>query len=210
MDIDHLIHNIGERQSLLQRHVGFKLEAVLHTALKARDSYTDEHCNRVVYLAEAMGRRFAMDDPQMLILSLAAGFHDIGKIGIPDQVLLKPARLTAEEFEIIKTHPMIGANMLRSLGDPLLDQVAECVLHHHENWDGSGYPNGLAGNRIPQISRIIAVVDAYDAMTTTRTYRKGMSQADTVGIIESETGTHFCPETVDVLVALSQEEIAGD
>lgn len=209
MDIDQLIQNIEHRQSLLERHVGFKLEAVLHTALKARDSYTDAHCNRVVYLAEEMGRRFALDEQQMVVLLLAAGFHDIGKIGIPDQVLLKPARLTADEYDIIKSHPLIGANMLRSLGDPLLDQVAECVLSHHENWDGSGYPDGMAGDGIPLISRIIAVVDAYDAMTTTRTYRKGMSQADALQIIEAETGTHFCPETVGILIALSQEEKAG-
>jgi len=210
MDLDHLIQNIEHRSTLLENHVGFKLEAVLHQALKARDSYTDAHCNRVIFLAEAMGRRLALDDEQMVILSLAAGFHDIGKIGIPDQILLKPASLTPEEYDVIKTHPGIGANMLRSLGDPLLDRVAECVLHHHENWDGSGYPDGIAGSRIPQISRIIAVVDAYDATTTTRSYRQGMSQADALQIIESESGTHFCAETVGILVALSQAELTGD
>ena len=205
MDLDRFIQNIEHRPSLLEDHVGFRLEAVLHQALKARDSYTDAHCNRVIYLAEAMGRQLALDEAQMVVLSLAAGFHDIGKIGIPDQVLLKPARLTDEEYEIIKTHPLIGANMLRSLGDPLFDQVAECVLHHHEHWDGSGYPNGLAGKRIPMISRIIAVVDAYDAMTTTRAYRKGMSQQESFGILRAETGSHFCPETMATLIALSQE-----
>ena len=205
MDLDRFIHHIEHRPSLLEDHVGFRLEAVLHQALKARDSYTDAHCNRVIYLAEAMGRQLDLDEAQMVVLSLAAGFHDIGKIGIPDQVLLKPARLTDEEYEIIKTHPLIGANMLRSLGDPLFDQVAECVLHHHEHWDGSGYPHGLAGSAIPMISRIIAVVDAYDAMTTTRSYRKGMPQEKSFRKLKAETGTHFCPETMEALIALSQE-----
>jgi putative nucleotidyltransferase with HDIG domain len=209
MDIKHLIHNIGQRQSLLERHVGFKLEAILHTALEARDSYTDAHCNRVIHLAEAMGRWLGLDESQMTVLSLAAGFHDIGKIGIPDQVLLKPARLTPDEYDIIKTHPQIGANMLRSLGDPLLDQVAECVLHHHENWDGSGYPSGLSDDQIPLLSRIIAVVDAYDAITTTRAYRKAMPQSEAIRIIEQETGTHFCPETVDILIKLLRSETIG-
>ncbi len=190
---------------MLEHLVGFKLEAILHHALKARDSYTEEHCKRVVNLAEAMGRRMSMDDRQMTILSLAAGFHDIGKIGIPDQILLKPSRLTFEEYAVIKTHPAIGADMLRSLGDLLLEQVAECVLHHHENWDGSGYPDGLTGNRIPLISRIIAVVDAYDAMTTTRSYRQGMAQEYAVVVLKRESGTHFCPETVETLITLSQE-----
>ena len=205
MDFDRFIQDIDRRPSLIENHVGFRLEAVLHQALRARDSYTDEHCNRVINLSAAMGNRFALNESEMQVLSLAAGFHDIGKIGIPDHILLKPARLTQEEYDVIKTHPRIGANMLRSLGDPLFDQVAACILHHHEHWDGSGYPDGLTGDDIPLISRIIAVVDAYDAMTTTRAYRKGMPQEESFRILEAETGSHFCPQAVATLIALSQE-----
>jgi HD-GYP domain-containing protein (c-di-GMP phosphodiesterase class II) len=138
----------------------------------------------------------------MDVLALAAGFHDVGKIGIADQILLKPGKLSGDEYTNIKQHSVIGANMLRSLRNPILDEVAECVLHHHEQWNGQGYPDGLHGDEIPTISRIIAVVDAYDAMTTTRSYRSELAIQQALDIIRQESGKQFCPEAVQALLEL--------
>ncbi|MEW8626467.1 MAG: HD-GYP domain-containing protein [Candidatus Thiodiazotropha sp.] len=192
--------------SLLESHVGFKLDTILKHALRARDSYTLDHSERVVSLAEQIGRHLGLDEHQMDILSLAAGFHDIGKIGIADQILLKPGKLSGEEYKDIKQHPIIGANMLRSLGNPILDEVALCVLHHHEQWDGKGYPNGLQGEEIPTISRIIAVVDAYDAMTTTRSYRSEIEIQQALEVIKQESGKQFCPKAVQALLELCSKQ----
>jgi HD-GYP domain-containing protein (c-di-GMP phosphodiesterase class II) len=194
------------RSSLLESHVGFKLETILQHILKARDSYTQGHCCRVVTLAEAIGLQFKLNDHQMDVLSLAAGFHDIGKIGIPDQILLKSGELSEEEYEGIKQHPIIGATMLRSIGNPMMDEVAECVLHHHEHWDGQGYPQGLAGEDIPLLSRIVSVVDAYDAMTTTRSYRKSIDKATAIRMIESLSGKQFDPAAVESLIEISEDK----
>jgi HD-GYP domain-containing protein (c-di-GMP phosphodiesterase class II) len=186
--------------SLLESHIGFKLETILKHALKARDYYTLTHSERVVSLAECIGQKIGLDDHQMDILALAAGFHDIGKIGIPDQILLKPGKLSSEEYDGIKQHPIIAANMLRSLNNPILDEVALCVLHHHEQWDGKGYPEGLKGEQVPIISRIISVVDAFDAMTTTRSYRTQMDKQRALEVIKQESGQQFDPNVVDILL----------
>jgi HD-GYP domain-containing protein (c-di-GMP phosphodiesterase class II) len=200
MPTDDELTQPQRRLSLLESHVGFKLEHVLDHALGVRDNYTREHSQRVVALSEAIGARMGLNAHQMDILSLAAGLHDIGKIGIPDSILLKSGKLSAQEYEGIKAHPMIAANMLRSLVNPMLDEVADCVLHHHEHWDGCGYPDHLAGEEIPLLSRIVAVVDAYDAMTTRRNYRAPVEKADAIELIASLSGTQFCPEAVAAFV----------
>ncbi|MEW8584437.1 MAG: HD-GYP domain-containing protein [Candidatus Thiodiazotropha sp.] len=191
-----------KRVSLLEDHIGFKVESILHYALSARDSYTLEHSNRVVSFSEVIGNHLNLDTHEMDVLLLAASFHDIGKIGIPDHILLKPGTLTKEEYEGIKAHSSIGANMLRTLGNPLLDEVAECVLYHHEQWDDKGYPEGLKGEEIPIVSRIISVVDTYDALTTTRSYRRQISKLDALKMIESESGKQFCPSAVKVAIEI--------
>ncbi|MES9970989.1 MAG: HD-GYP domain-containing protein [Candidatus Thiodiazotropha sp.] len=196
------IQDLTQRVSLLEDHIGFKLEPILHYALRARDNYTLEHSNRVVTLSEVMGKRLNLQKREMQVLALAASFHDIGKIGIPDNILLKPGNLTREEYEGIKAHAAIGANMLRTLGNPLLDEVAVGVQHHHEQWNGKGYPYGLKGEEIPIVSRIIAVVDAYDAMTTTRSYRQQISKPEALKMIESESGKQFCPKAVEVALEI--------
>jgi HD-GYP domain-containing protein (c-di-GMP phosphodiesterase class II) len=190
------------RASLLESHVGFKLDHVLDHALAARDSYTQEHSRRVVALSEAIGAHLQLTEHEMDVLSLTAGFHDIGKLGIPDRILLKTGRLSLQEYEDIKAHPVIGANMLRSLAHPLLDEVAECVLRHHEHWDGSGYPDGIAGSEIPVLSCIVAVVDAYDAITTRRSYRQPLESDHALALIASSSGSQFCPKAVAALQAV--------
>ncbi len=194
------------RFSLLESQVGFKLEHVLNYVLAARDSYTHQHSQRVVALAEAIGIRLQLDAHQMDVLSLAAGFHDIGKIGIPDRILLKSGHLSTQEYEDIKEHPVIGSNMLRSLNNTLLDEVAFCVLHHHEHWDGSGYPDGLMGDYIPLLSRIVAVVDAYDAMTSRRRYREPLERKSALERIRQLSGQQFCPRSVAELLSVFQAD----
>ncbi len=193
------------RVSLLESHVGFKLDHVLDHALAARDSYTQEHSRRVVALSEAIGAHLQLTEHEMDVLSLTAGFHDIGKLGIPDRILLKSGRLSLQEYEDIKAHPTIGANMLRSLSHPLLDEVADCVLHHHEHWDGSGYPDGIAGESIPVLSCIVSVVDAYDAMTTRRSYRQPLERTHALALIASSSGSQFSPNAVAALQAVLDE-----
>jgi HD-GYP domain-containing protein (c-di-GMP phosphodiesterase class II) len=198
--------NSHNRVSLLEGHIGFKLEPLLHYVLQARDNYTQEHSDRVVTLSEVIGKHLKLKKRELDVLSLTASFHDIGKVGIPDYILLKPGRLSGVEYEDIKAHSTIGANILRTLGYPLLDEVAKCVLHHHEQWDGGGYPDGLKGEEIPVISRIVAVVDAYDAMTTTRSYRREISKQDALRMIEAESGKQFCPNAVEILLAVCRAD----
>ena len=196
---------LPQQASLLESHVGFKLDNILDHILAVRDSYTREHCRRVVTLAESIGTHMALNPHQMNILSLASGFHDIGKIGIPDRILLKTEDLTKEEYEVVKGHPVIGSNMLRSLGHPLLDEVADCILHHHERWDGQGYPHGLAGESIPVLSRIVSVVDAFDAMTMRRSYRQPLTKPDALKAIATQDGIQFCPGAVRALLTVLAE-----
>ena len=190
---------------MLESHVGFRPEYLLEPILAVRNSYSREHSLQVVALAEAIGARMCLDAHQMQVLPLAAGFHDIGKIGISDKILLKAEHLSDQEYEAIKAHPVIGSNMLRSLGNPLLDEVADSVLYHHERWDGQGYPDGLAGDAIPVLSRIVSVVDAYDAMTTTRSYRQPLETTSALKIFANLSGIQFDPEAVTALFTVLAE-----
>jgi len=193
------------RSSMLESHIGFRVENLFEPILAAKNRYTREHSERVVVLAEAMGTLLGLDARQMHVLSLAAGFHDIGKIGIADNILLKTERLSDQEYEAVKEHPAIGSNMLRSLGNPLLDEVADSVLYHHERWDGQGYPYGLAGDAIPLLSRIVSVVDAYDAMTTTRSYRQPLEKPNALKMFANLSGIQFDPTAVTALFTVLAE-----
>jgi HD-GYP domain-containing protein (c-di-GMP phosphodiesterase class II) len=146
----------------------------LTSAIDAKDPYTCGHSDRVANVAVEIGRELAFDKEQLSTLYLSGLLHDIGKIGIDDRVLRKPDKLTPEEFEHIKTHTVIGHRILKDLKQ--LDQVLPVVLHHHENWDGAGYPSQLAGDQIPLMARIVAVADAFDAMSSNRSYRPGISR----------------------------------
>jgi len=137
-------------------------------------------------------------------LALLAVLHDIGKVGIKESVLQKPGPLTAEEWEEMKKHPEIGYRIAQNT--PELATVAEYILSHHERWDGRGYPRGLKGEEIPLICRILAVADAYDAMTNDRTYRKAMSREKAIDEIRRNAGTHFDPQVADIfLCAITAE-----
>ena len=129
--------------------------------------------------------------------------HDIGKIAVPEAILNKPGKLTDEEFEIMKSHPTRGAEIIGPLS--LDDEIVHGVLHHHERWDGKGYPQGLAGEDIPMMAAVMAVGDAFDAMTTDRPYRKGMSKEDAIAEVRKNKGTQFHPDAADAMVELFEE-----
>lgn len=145
----------------------------LVAALEARDPYTRDHSSRVADMVLDLSRRIGLRGWELEIVHIAAHVHDIGKIGIPDQILSKPGRLLPHEWAVMRRHPEIGYEILSK--SPHLRPVAQLVLHHHERWDGRGYPSGLRGEAIPLGSRLIALADAVDAMTSNRPYRPALS-----------------------------------
>ncbi len=163
-------------------------------ALEARDLYTRQHSVRVTGLAISLGRELGCSNAELEVLHFAGHLHDIGKIGIRDDILLKPGRLSAEEFEKIKTHPVIGADILNQLG--LWDRERQIIRCHHERFDGTGYPDGLRGEGIPFLSRILSVADAYDAMNSDRAYRSRMDRHLILCNIMQGAGTQFDPDVV--------------
>lgn len=179
------------------------LEALV-TALDARECETGNHSQRVVRLTLAIADRIGIGGPDRDHLARGALLHDIGKIGVSDQVLLKPGRLIPEEWSEMRRHPEIGARILS--GIPFLKPAAEIVLSHQERWDGTGYPRGLAGHQIPIGARIFAVADALDAITSDRPYRRGRSYRDACGEISTHAGTQFDPEVVRVFLEIREHE----
>ncbi len=168
---------------------------VVITTLDARDPYTLEHSFRVAEYSERISEDMGLDADTHERVHIAAHLHDIGKIGVSDAVLGKPGKLTKAEMKEIQSHSRIGYNILSRI--PMLREISEIVLHHHERFDGKGYPRGLFGEKIPLESRIIGVADAFDAMTSDRPYRKGMSLEDAVGEISRHKGAQFCPLVVN-------------
>lgn len=170
------------------------------TTLDARDPSTYEHSYRVAGLAEVMAEHMALQAGRCRLVHYAAHLHDIGKIGVADQVLNKPGILNQEEFAELQKHPVIGSEILNKI--PEFNVLATIVRHHHERWDGRGYPDGLAGEEIPLESRIISLVDAFDAMTSDRPYRRRKSHEWALGEIVEHAGSQFCPHCVETFLAL--------
>src|SRR5436309_706890 len=173
--------------------------ASLARAVDARDVYTGFHSQRVAQLAVRVAGRLGLDREQIELTRLAASLHDLGKLALPEELLRKPGPLTEPERLVLERHPQIGFRMLESLG---VDTVAEWVLHHHERWDGSGYPDGLLGDGIPLGARIIFVADAFDAMTSECVYRRRVSTEEAVAELDRCAGTQFDPE---IVAAFAQE-----
>ena len=169
-------------------------------AIEARDPYTKEHSNRVTQIAILLGKALNCSEEEIDILRIAGPLHDIGKIGIRDQILLKKGRLTPEEFTKIKEHPEIGANIIAQL--IVWDEHQLIIRHHHERYDGSGYPDGLKQKEIPFLARILSVADAHDAMASDRAYRKSMERDKIIKIITDGSNTQFDPEVVDIYLKL--------
>jgi len=181
----------------------------LRSALQAKDAYTEGHVGRVSAFACATGRRLGMGERDIELLEVASLLHDVGKIGIPEAILHKPGPLTEEEIRVMREHPRIGAQMLQDL--EWLEAAAPLVLHHQERYDGRtdgrfpGYPEGLKGEEIPLGARIVAVVDAFDAMTSDRSYRSALSTEEAIEVLERETGRQFDPGVVEAFLAVLGE-----
>jgi putative nucleotidyltransferase with HDIG domain len=175
----------------------------LALALEAKDAYTHGHSENVTRLCKSAAKAMGLDESFCATLHQAGILHDIGKIGISSAILNKASRLTDEEYEIIKTHPRMGQRILKPI--KFLDQVVPIVYHHHERWDGTGYPDGLQGTEIPLGSRLMLVADTYDAMTSNRAYRKGMPHDTTVAELVRCAGTQFDPDCVEAFLKAHED-----
>ncbi|NLL48218.1 MAG: diguanylate cyclase, partial [Firmicutes bacterium] len=179
----------------------------LQQALAEKSHETEEHARNLQKLAVNLAKKIGLSDGEVVTTSLVALLHDIGKIAISETILNKPAPLTEEEWQVMKGHCAIGYRIVSSSPD-LLD-VAEGVLYHHERWDGQGYPHGLSGAAIPVAARIVALADAFDAMTTDRPYRKALSRIDAMDEIAQRAGSQFDPVLAREFLLLLQQDPAG-
>lgn len=172
----------------------------LVSAIEINDKYTQGHAKRVTEISRKIAKRMGLSNEQMNNIEAAAVLHDIGKIGIPSGILTKPGQLTEEEYELVKKHPANAKKILEHIGD--FSDIVNYTYMHHEHFDGSGYPQGLRGNDIPVEAQIIQVADAFDAMTSERSYREAIPVDTAIKIIESESGKQFSPSIVYVIIDL--------
>lgn len=182
-----------------------RLEILERLALAAefRDDATGKHTRRVARISALVGRELGLSSGSVKLLERAAPLHDIGKIAVPDQILLKPGPLTPEEFEVVKAHTVIGARILSGSRFDILRLAEQIALSHHERWDGNGYPQGLSRDRIPMPGRVVAVADVFDALTHARPYKPAWSWDEAVAEIESQRGRQFDPRVVDAFLNLA-------
>jgi response regulator RpfG family c-di-GMP phosphodiesterase len=204
---DHVALLLKDRERLeLERSLLLGGITSLISALEARDVYTRGHSEAVAAILSRMVAISGADQDAVEMAHMAGRLHDIGKIGVPDSILLKPGRLTETEFEKIKSHPTTGKNILDSI--PSLASIIPIVHFHHERWDGAGYPMGLGGEEIPLWARFTSVADTYHALTSDRPYRNGMPSDKALGIIRNERGRQLCPESVDLFFTWYEERHA--
>ena len=198
-----VLHDISERK-LAEKALSDSFAETIHTLMRAsdyKDDQTGAHVSRISYYTKSMAEELGMDAEYCNQIFFASPMHDIGKIGIPDSILLKPGGFTGEEWEIMKTHTTIGANILANNSSPYLKMAEEIALNHHERWDGGGYPMGLKGEEIPLSARIMQLADVYDALRSERPYKKPLDHAQAVEIICKGDGrtepSHFDPDVIN-------------
>ena len=173
--------------------------------MQARDPATGRHCDRVVALSVALAQACGLSEEEQQAAAVAARLHDVGKIGTPDRVLYAPHRLEKDDWEIMKAHATVGADIILHSDMPQREQVALAVRHHHEHYAGSGYPAGLARHDIPMLSRIISLADSYDALGDARPYHPARSHADIMAILHRESGSKCDPDLLRVFEAMIRE-----
>jgi putative nucleotidyltransferase with HDIG domain len=197
--------NAYSRIKMAQRLDSHYMEtiAALAAALEARDPDTREHTTRMRDLASALADAMSLSPEDRRAVKLGSVLHDVGKIGIPDSVLRKPGPLTDEEWSVMRKHPEIGESMLKDIA--FLSPVLPAVRHHHERWDGGGYPDGLTREDIPVTARVITVCDSFDAMTSDRPYRRAMRFQDAVAELKKNSGTQFDPDCVELFLRIVDE-----
>jgi putative two-component system response regulator len=187
-----------------------RLEIVqrLGRAAEYKDNETGQHVLRMSHFAQALALALGFDAHDAEELLHAAPMHDVGKIGIPDHILLKPGRLTPEEWSVMRTHSAIGADIIGQHAAGVLKMASKIALRHHEKWDGSGYPDGLVGEAIPLEARIVAIADVFDALTSVRPYKPAWSVDDAVALLRRESGKHFDPDLVETFIRILPEVLA--
>ncbi|HWH94120.1 MAG TPA: HD domain-containing phosphohydrolase [Baekduia sp.] len=205
-DNQRLEQRVRERTQNLQRS---RLETLqrLAVATEFRDDETQQHAWRIGRTAGALARRLQLDQTTAAVLEQAAPLHDIGKLTVPEAILLKTGPLTPAEFEIVKSHTTAGARILAGSASQLLRVASEIAVSHHERWDGTGYPHRLAGGQIPLSGRIVAVADVYDALVYARPYKDAWPVTDAVAEIAAEREHHFDPDVVDAFMALDHQAL---
>ncbi len=207
IDLDHLQRNLADeidKKTKENENLFLHVVSSLASAIDAKDTYTNGHSSRVAEYSREIARRFGYEGKHLEDIYMMGLLHDVGKIGIPDAVINKPAKLTDEEYDIIKNHPVLGARILGNIKEmPALQRGARW---HHERYDGKGYPDGLSGKDIPEEARIIAVADAYDAMTSHRSYRQPLPQGVVREEIEKGMGTQFDPEFARIMLGMIDED----
>jgi putative two-component system response regulator len=177
----------------------------LVSAARLRDEETGAHIRRVGIYSALVAEGLGWSPAKVEGIRIAATMHDVGKIGIPDSILRKPGRLSPEEFDVMKEHTRIGREMLAGSDSEILRMAEEIALHHHEKWDGRGYPMGLSEVSIPESAQIVGIADVYDALTHDRVYRPAMSEGDALAILEQGRGSHFDPVLLDLFLCLVPE-----
>jgi putative two-component system response regulator len=197
---------LQDQKALLEELVASRTEQLLHTRLQVvrrlgmaaeyRDAETGNHILRMSQTATLLARTIGWGEADCELMLNASPMHDVGKIGIPDSILLKPGRFEADEWELMKSHTLIGAELLAGDDSDLMRMAASIALCHHEKWDGSGYPHGLAGKAIPEAARIAALADVFDALVSARPYKPAWSIESAVGLIMERSGSHFDPDLV--------------
>jgi len=168
----------------------------LGLASEYRDNETGQHIIRMSYYSKVLAEHIGLSPKECELILNASPMHDIGKLGIPDAILLKPGKLTKEEFTVMQTHASIGSRLLEDARSPIVELARIIAMSHHEKWDGSGYPKGLKGEEIPLVGRIVAITDVFDALTSIRPYKPAWSIEDAIAEIKRSSGTHFDPEIV--------------
>ena len=177
----------------------------LSVAAEFRDNETAEHLRRISQTCALIAEKMGLKPEQVDVIRLASPMHDVGKIGIPDAILQKPGRLTAEERRVIEEHPLIATEILGDPMNDLVDAARAVALTHHEKWDGTGYPHGLKAEEIPVIGRIVGLADVFDALVSKRAYKDAMPLDEALDIIREEKGKHFCPDVVDAFFEVLED-----
>ncbi|GLX67976.1 HD-GYP domain-containing protein [Paenibacillus glycanilyticus] len=201
LHMDQLIDKIYFRKQFLKEQ---SYESLFNT-LRMKDSFTVDHCYNVAFYSSLLGERIGLNPSELELLKVAALLHDIGKLAIPDHILMKPGRLSDEEFDVIRQHPAIGYELLKDL--PEVKEILPIVRWHHERVDGRGYPDGLHGNEIPFLVRIVSIADAFDAMTSTRVYRSSLHVDEVRKQLITNANTQFDEQLVKLFLDIIDEQM---